>query len=128
MTLALAAGGVSFTAVKVGGGAPVAPSGPKGATEARGARGNGGIGDEMETVEGVAAVLRLGFQFMMADGDDTFVSAIDRSAVEPLELVAVRGMLEMGERTVLIQESYADDAVLAVGDSVEAQVPVGKRT
>ncbi|GAB3249616.1 ABC transporter permease [Nocardioides dilutus] len=89
---------------------------------------NNAIGDEMASVDGVADVVRLRFQFMIADGDDTFVAAIDQSAVEPLELAAVRGSLEMGERTVLLQESYADDEGLAVGDSVEAQVPAGKQT
>jgi putative ABC transport system permease protein len=89
---------------------------------------NNAIGDEMATVDGVAAVVRLRFQFMIADGDDTFVSAIDRSAVGPLELTAVRGTLEMGESAVLLQESYADDEGLAVGDSVEAQVPAGKQS
>lgn len=88
---------------------------------------NNAIGDEMATVDGVADVVRLRFQFMVADGDDTFVSAIDQSAVEPLELDAVRGSLEMDEGAVLLQESYADDGGLAVGDSVEAQVPAGKQ-
>ncbi len=89
---------------------------------------NNAIGDEMATVDGVADVVRLRFQFMIADGDDTFVSAIDRSAVEPLELTAAGGTLELGDRTVLVQESYADDEGLAAGDTLEVQVPAGKQT
>jgi len=89
---------------------------------------NNAIGDEMATVDGVAEVVRLRFQFLVAGGDETFVSAIDAPSVGPLELKAVDGSLALAGGTVLVQESYADEQGLAAGDSVEVQVPAGKQS
>lgn len=89
---------------------------------------NNAIGDEMEGVEGVAEVVRLRFQFLLADDEDAFVSAIAAPDAESLGLEAVGGSLAMTDGTVLAQESYADEHGLDTGDSVTVEVPAGEET
>jgi putative ABC transport system permease protein len=86
---------------------------------------NAGIADEMAAVEGVDDVVRERFQIVELDGDDEFVAAVDASAVGPLELRVTDGSADLGEREVLLQESYADDIGLAVGDTLDITVPTG---
>jgi putative ABC transport system permease protein len=89
---------------------------------------NAAIGDEMAAVEGVAEVVRMRFQFLLRDGDQAFATALDPSAVVPLELTLVDGSAEMRDRTVLVQEFYAEEEGLAVGDSLDVEVPAGKQS
>jgi putative ABC transport system permease protein len=88
---------------------------------------NAAIAGEMEAVDGVDSVLRERFQILELDGDDEFVAALDPAAVEPLELSVVDGTGELGDRDVLVQESYADDIGLGVGDTLDIRVPAGRQ-
>lgn len=89
---------------------------------------NSAIADEMEQVEGVARVVRMRFQFVLASGEQSFVTALDPSAVGPLDLQLADGSLAMTDRTVLVQQAYADAEGLVVGDALEVEVPAGKQS
>ena len=89
---------------------------------------NTAIADEMAAVEGVDEVVRMRFQFLLVDDDQSFATALDPSAVGPLELKVLEGTGEMRDRTVLVQEFYADEEGLAVGDDLDVQVPAGKQS
>lgn len=88
---------------------------------------NAGIADQMGAVEGVDQVVRMRIQFLFVDNDDTFVTALDPSAVEPLELKVVDGSGTLTDRGVLVQQFYADDNGIAVGDEIPVEVPEGKQ-
>lgn len=88
---------------------------------------NAGIADQMAEVEGVDQVVRQRFQFLELD-DAVPVSAVEPSAVGPLELDVTDGSADLRDRTVLLQSSYAEDNQLAVGDSLDVKVPAGDQT
>jgi len=89
---------------------------------------NSAIADEMEQVEGVAQVVRMRFQFVLVDSEQSFVTALDPTAVGPLDLEVLEGTGEMRDGTVLVQEFYADEQGLSVGDALEVEVPDGKQS
>jgi putative ABC transport system permease protein len=89
---------------------------------------NSAIADEMEQVEGVDSVVRMRFQFLLVDDEQSFATALDPGAVGPLELNVLEGSGEMRDRTVLVQEFYADERGLAVGDNLDVEVPDGKQS
>jgi putative ABC transport system permease protein len=88
---------------------------------------NAGVADEMAAVEGVDDVVRERFQIVELDDDDEFVAAVDPSSVGPLELRVTDGSEALGEREVLLQETYADDIGLGVGDTLDITVPAGSQ-
>ena len=88
---------------------------------------NTGIADEMAAVEGVDQVVRMRFQFLLVHDDQDFATALDPSAVGPLGLKLVDGTETMTDRTVLVQQFYADEEGLEVGDELDVEVPAGKQ-
>ena len=54
-------------------------------------------------------------------------AAVDPAAVGPLELSVVDGSGTLGDREVLVQESYADEHGVAIGDTLDIQVPAGRQ-
>ena len=88
---------------------------------------NSAIADEMAAVDGVAQVVQMRFQFLLVDNDQDFATALDPSAVQALDLEVVDGTGEMRDGTVLVQQFYADEEGLAVGDTIDVQVPAGKQ-
>ncbi len=89
---------------------------------------NSGIADQMAAVDGVADVVRMRFQFLLVDNDQSFATGLDPAAVGLLDLNVLEGSGEMRDRTVLLQEFYADELGLQVGDSLDVQVPAGKQS
>jgi putative ABC transport system permease protein len=89
---------------------------------------NSAIADEMAAVDGVDKVVRMRFQFLLVDDDQDFATALDPSAVGDLNLKVVQGSGDMRDRTVLVQQFYADEQGLDVGDSVDVEVPAGKQS
>ena len=83
------------------------------------------IADQMAEVDGVEAVLRQRYQFQDFGGDG--ISAVDPATVDRLELTIVEGDLaDFTDGTVIVQESYANEERLGIGDPVELEVPTGK--
>lgn len=77
------------------------------------------VADRMAAVDGVEQVVRQRYTQVEVDGSGQGVVGIDAAGAEFLELVAVEGRLaDLRDDTVLLQESYADDEDLAVGDDV----------
>jgi putative ABC transport system permease protein len=89
---------------------------------------NSAIADEMAEVEGVDQVVRMRFQFLLIDDGQSFATALDPTAVGPLELNVVEGSGEMRDGTVLVQETYADEQGLAIGDTLDVEVPAGEQS
>jgi putative ABC transport system permease protein len=89
---------------------------------------NSAIADQMVEVDGVDEVVRMRFQFLLINDEQSFATALDPTAVEPLELNVLEGSGEMRDRTVLLQEFYADEEGLAVGDNLDVEVPDGKQS
>jgi putative ABC transport system permease protein len=86
---------------------------------------NPSIADEMAGVDGVEAVLRQRYQFQDFGGEG--ISAVDPATVDRLELNVVDGDLaDFADGTVIVQESYAEEEGLDVGDPVEVEVPTGE--
>ena len=88
---------------------------------------NASIADEMAALDGVDTVVRERFQLLELDGDDEFVAAVDAEAVGALGLEVADGTTDLAEREALIQESYADDTGLGVGDTLDVTVPAGRQ-
>jgi putative ABC transport system permease protein len=86
---------------------------------------NPGIADKMAGVDGVDSVVRERLQFLEVDGDEDFATAIDPEAVGPLELKLAQGSLALTDGSVLVQQQYADDHGLSVGDKVPVKPPKG---
>jgi putative ABC transport system permease protein len=85
------------------------------------------IGDRMERVGGVERVVRERFAAAERDGDRQMVAAVDPGDVERLELdVTDGGPLAAG--SVLLQQSWADDHDLGVGDHLGLTMPAGERS
>ncbi|MFA6299147.1 MAG: FtsX-like permease family protein [Nocardioides sp.] len=83
------------------------------------------IADQMADVDGVEAVVRQRYQFQDFGGEG--ISAVDPATVDRLELTVVEGDLsDFTDGSVIVQESYADEEGLGVGDPVEVEVPTGK--
>ena len=88
---------------------------------------NSAIGDQMAEVDGVKQVVRMRFQFLLIDKDDTFATALDPSSIGALGLNVVEGTSDLRERTVLVQQTFADEEGVSVGDELAVEVPDGKQ-
>jgi putative ABC transport system permease protein len=87
------------------------------------------IGDQMAQVDGVDRVVRERFNAAERDGDRQAVAAVDPDDVGPLELDLTDGDADgLAAGSVLIQQFWADDEDLAVGDEVTFDMPAGERT
>ena len=89
---------------------------------------NSSIADEMEQVDGVDQVVRMRFQPLLLDNEPSFVTGLDPSSVGPLDLNVLEGSGDMRDRTVLVQQAFADREGVGVGDSLEVEVPAGKQS
>ncbi|WP_182524596.1 ABC transporter permease [Nocardioides dongkuii] len=84
------------------------------------------IADRMAAVEGVDQVVRQRLTGGMVDGEPQGVTGTDPEGAAFLELSAVDGAVEdLRDGTVLVQESYAEDEGLAVGDRLAIEMPTG---
>lgn len=84
------------------------------------------VADRMRAVDGVDQVVRERFWFADVDGDQSSLAGIDPGVTSFLELERVDGDLDdLRDGTVLLQESYAEDHDLGVGDRVEAEMVTG---
>jgi putative ABC transport system permease protein len=87
------------------------------------------IAEEMKDVDGVAGVIRERYAAAERDGDRQVVAATDPETVDGLELTMTQGAAAgLADGTVLVNESFADDEDLGVGDPVTLDVPAGKQT
>jgi putative ABC transport system permease protein len=87
------------------------------------------IAEEMKDVDGVAGVIRERYAAAERDGDRQVVAATDPETVDGLELTMTQGAAsDLADATVLVNDSFADDEDLAVGDRVTLDVPAGKQT
>lgn len=85
------------------------------------------IADRMAEVDGVASVLRERFAFGERDGDDQGFSATDPDTVDDLGLTLVEGSADpLRDETVVVEESWAEDEGVAVGDTVTLDLPTGE--
>ncbi|MDN4173872.1 ABC transporter permease [Nocardioides sp. SOB77] len=85
------------------------------------------VADRMADVDGVASVLRERFAFGERDGDGQGVAATDPGSVDDLGLRLVEGSADpLGDETVLVEESWAADEGIAVGDTVTLDLPAGE--
>ena len=87
------------------------------------------IGDQMAQVDGVERVVRERFQRTERDGDTMAVAAIDPQDVDRFELQTVDGELSgLAAGQVVVQQGWADDEGVGVGDDLTFDMPAGERT
>ncbi|MBC9734883.1 ABC transporter permease [Nocardioides marmotae] len=85
------------------------------------------VADEMAEVDGVASVVRERFAFGARDGDDQGISATDPGSIDDLGLRLVEGSAApLRDGTVVVQESWAEDEGVGVGDTVTLDLPAGE--
>ena len=88
-----------------------------------------GIGDRMERVPGVSSVVRERYGFGTLDGKDQGVAATDPADTAALDLSMTAGTRSaLADGTVFLQQSWADDRGLSVGDTVTVRMPTGVKT
>ncbi|WP_121258358.1 ABC transporter permease [Nocardioides ferulae] len=86
------------------------------------------IGDQVARVEGVDQVVRERFSVARRDGDQQGVAATGADDLDALRLEVTDGSADgLGEGTVLLQRSWAEDEGYAVGDTVELDTPGGEQ-
>jgi putative ABC transport system permease protein len=84
------------------------------------------IAGRMAAVDGVRQVVRQRYTGGLVDDEPQGVAATDPDGVAFLELDAVAGVVtDLRDDTVLLQETYADDEGLQVGDDLEIEMPTG---
>jgi putative ABC transport system permease protein len=85
------------------------------------------IGEQMAQVDGVQTVVRQRYVPVEVEGDDTYVSAIDPSALDGLlDLKIPRGDGgDLVDGTLLVSEQYAADHDVSPGDELTFAVPSG---
>lgn len=87
------------------------------------------IADEIAKVDGVDSVIRQRYAAAERDGDRQLFAATDPATIDGLELAMTQGAAtDLENDTVLVNESFADDHDLVVGDPVTLEVPSGKKT
>ena len=89
------------------------------------------IGDQVAQVDGVTGVVRERYgqaRLKTTDSEHQGFAAIDPTSVGPLELDLVTGDDAITDDTVLVQESWADDNDVEVGDELTFEMPAGDRT
>ena len=90
---------------------------------------NPAIADRMAEVDGVETIVRERYQIVQIGGETQGVAATDPATLDRLELDVTAGSADdFADSTVLIQQSYADDEGLAVGDEIEVTTPTGTQT
>lgn len=86
------------------------------------------VATRMAAVDGVDEVVRQRYSTGEIDGSPEGVVGIDPSGTSFLELSAVEGDLaDLRDETVLLQEEYADDEGLGVGDELEIRTATGEQ-
>jgi len=88
------------------------------------------IADQMAEVDGVESVIRERYQFDAAQmhGDGAGVAATDPATLDDLELDVLEGRASaLVDDTVMVQQGWADDNDLEVGDTVSVDAPAGKK-
>lgn len=87
------------------------------------------VADRMAAVDGVERVVRERFSGGLVDGDPQGVAATDPDSIGFFELAGADGDLDdLRDGTVLLQQTYADDQGLGVGDDLEIRMPTGEQT
>src|SRR4051812_29005793 len=87
------------------------------------------VAQRIDGVHGVTEVVRQRYAFVEADGDRTALTGVVPSQVSAFDLNLQHGNADLGGRTVLVNDRYARDHHLAVGDQVVLdKLPVGRRT
>ena len=90
---------------------------------------NPAIADRMAEVDGVETIVRERYQIVQIGDETQGVAATDPATLDRLELDVTAGSADdFADSTVLIQQSYADDEGLAVGDEIEVTTPTGTQT
>ncbi|MEV7430386.1 FtsX-like permease family protein [Nocardioides sp. NPDC092400] len=85
------------------------------------------IADRMAGVDGVASVLRERFAFAERDGEGQGVAATDPDTVDDLGLTLVEGSADpLRDDTVVVQQSWAEEEGVGVGDTVTLDLPTGE--
>jgi putative ABC transport system permease protein len=86
------------------------------------------VAHRIDRVQGVKEVVRQRYAFVEADGHRTSVTGVVPSQLSALRLTIERGTRDLTGRTVLVNDGYARDHDLAVGDQVTfGKLPVGER-
>nr|WP_216654450.1 ABC transporter permease [Nocardioides sp. zg-DK7169] len=86
------------------------------------------VAEQMAAVPGVERVVRERFGAGLLDGDQVALAATDRGEIGSLELVLDEGRASLRSGSVLVQESWADERGVGVGDELDLQVPTGAVT
>lgn len=87
------------------------------------------VADRMAAVDGVERVVRERFSGGLVDGDPQGVAATDPDSIGFFELTGADGDLDdLRDGAVLLQQTYADDQGLGVGDDLEIRMPTGEQT
>jgi putative ABC transport system permease protein len=89
------------------------------------------IGDRMARIDGVTDVVRERYNRAHLDNTDADqgFAATDPGAVAPLELDVVAGDGgDLADDSVLVEQSWADDEDVAVGDELTFDMPAGSTT
>ncbi len=80
-------------------------------------------------VPGVTEVVRQRYAFIEASGDRSALTGVVPSQLSAFRLTLEHGTADLAGRTVLVNDRYASDHDLAVGDHVVlGKLPVGQRT
>ena len=88
-----------------------------------------GIAHRMERVDGVANVVRERYGFGSRDGDDQGVAATDPGDTAALGLSMTSGRAsDLRDGTVFVEDSWAADHGLSVGDTVAIKMPTGAKS
>ena len=85
------------------------------------------IADRIERTPGVQSVTRMRYNTFEIDGAGQGIAAVDPSTLaDVVKLEMAAGSLEaMEDGTVILEEEYAENEKLAVGDSLDVKAPTG---
>jgi putative ABC transport system permease protein len=86
------------------------------------------VAERIDRVPGVTEVVRQRYAFVEAGSDRTAVTGVVPAQLSAFGLTIEQGTAELAGRTVLVNQRYARDHHLAVGDRVVlGKLPVGQR-
>ena len=90
---------------------------------------NAAIADRMARIDGVESVVRERYQFAELEGEpQQGIAATDPATIDRLELQMVDGTADdLADGTVVLEQSWADEEGIGVGETVELTVPAGER-
>jgi putative ABC transport system permease protein len=87
------------------------------------------VAQRIDGVAGVTEVVRQRYAFIEAGGDRTALTGVVPGQLSAFDLKLEHGTADLTGRTVLVNDRYARDHHLAVGDHVVlSKLPVGQRT